>query len=131
MHLSTWRAALYCGLLVIVGCAPRGAGSADVGTRTDAVGVVDAFLSARAVPDWQRVTSYFDDTATIIDLSTGDTASVGALPALLPPGEQVQAGPRHVNELGAVTWTEDVTWHPPASNAPVVADDITSVKLFV
>jgi hypothetical protein len=78
------------------------------GASSQAVGVVDTFLNARAVRDVNAIATVFDKDAQIVDGNRDLATGLEGLYQLLPLGDTIEVGPRTQAEDGEVSWTETV-----------------------
>ena len=86
----------------------RGALPSADDTPSDAIRVVDAFVSARAALDVAVVAGLLHADARIVDGRHDVATGTDGLPHLLPLAGRIELGPRHLSDVGEVSWTETV-----------------------
>ena len=106
---SRWR---YCAIAAIVVfaltlCYLLGALTTGDDAVQDSVRVVDAFINARAAGDVKALAASMREDVVIVDMShdrmaTGKDSLVDALPL----SHTFTTGPRYMDDLGQVIWTE-------------------------
>ena len=80
------------------------------GASSPELGVIDAFINARATRDANAVAALFDEDAEVLDSSHNRVTGTQGLSQLLAIGETIVADPPQQTQDDEVMWTETVWW---------------------